>query len=725
MLPLCCCPTEGGFKLVTAMVNWFGFDGFDMRDSEGNCPDVDIANWTVDPCPGSVCNGYTPYSPHPKSWKYLQYNLEIRWSERSDRVVVNPPCPEPDSYEQHDELNFQWSKSVVYNRFSGVTTTDEDIEWNTTSTGNPSESLTGSEALAAFYARNPPYGFPDSGTGYGYSLDAMCGHAIQVEPRPSSSYTLVGPVEITDDSITILCEFHNEAHEVPVCLSPPGSGTDDLVASGTFTVHITLSDKFTSAEVFSLAKGLLALADLSDDTWYPWRTGCSGLSYNYGALITFDYNGYGPNGDGSILGGYAAGETWYSGAHAWLGHSPEGIAGASVFYFNTLSEYTEWLPNSLLVSKWAEKKVALPAHNYARPCGEDYWATESEVRPDYWAAHDPPIVDVDVALCWDPGQPTGKLNTNGVNVAAGFTVEIGSKAYQFIASLTPVEGEVLIGADADASMTNLKNAINYTGTPGTDYSCAAAHPEVTAAFTTPVLTVTSIITATLYSHLYTTTTSDTTWTWAHTKVIGPECADPCNNTTSTGDYTTEEQQWDIRGYGEANRMNNYPTVCPLAEGATADGSPCTTPGGLTVPLLWDTTCTQRDATAGTIICCSPTDDFGGLGDYYPFPASLTTDSVEGMCDETYGYLWYFHIRQVMPDPLITCLGLYPFNAVSHPNVPVRLNEILMEEARCTEGSCPALPATPPTPIFFCPDSDTNSTGDCGSQDDYGMQCPPL
>jgi hypothetical protein len=555
-------------------------------------------------------------------------------------------------------------------------------------------------------------------------LEAVCGNPLQSEPYPSSGYTLVGPIEVTDNSITIVCELENEVHDTPLCTNRPGNGTDDTVTSGTFTVHIVLSDKFTSQEVYDLAKGLLTLADLSDDTWYPWRTGCSSLSYNYGAFISFDYMGYGPNGDGAILGGSYPGETWSTGAHALMGHSLEGVSGASVYYLNTYA-YAEWLPNSLLVTKWAEKKVELPAHNYARPCGEDYWATESEVHPDYWAAHDPPIVDADVALCWSPGQPTGKLNTNGVNVAAGFTVEIGSKAYQFIAALTPVEGEVLIGADADASMTNLKNAINYTGTPGTDYSCAAAHPEVTAAFTTPVLTVTSIITAALYSHLYTTTTSDTTWTWAHTKVIGPECADPCNNTTSTGDYTTEERQWEYRGYGEGNRMNGLPTVCPLAEGATEDGSPCTTPGGLTVPPLWSTDCTQQSASAGTVIYCSPTEDFGGTGDYYPFPASLATDAVEGMCDDTYGYTWIFHIRQVMPDPLITCLGLYPFNVVESPETQTRLTEVLLEEARCTEGSCPALPATPPTPIFFCPDSDTNSTGDCGSQDDYGMQCPPL
>lgn len=55
------------------------------------------------------------------------------------------------------------------------------------------------------------------------------------------------------------------------------------------------------------------------------------------------------------------------------------------------------------------------------------------------------------------------------------------KAYTFKTALTPVEGEVLIGALADDSLTNLVSAVMHTGTPDTDYKCAAAHPTVTAA----------------------------------------------------------------------------------------------------------------------------------------------------------------------------------------------------------------------------------------------------
>lgn len=73
------------------------------------------------------------------------------------------------------------------------------------------------------------------------------------------------------------------------------------------------------------------------------------------------------------------------------------------------------------------------------------------------------------------------LTSDDTNVSNNNTVTIGSKIYTFKTSLSPAEGEVLIGADADASLLNLIRAINHSGTPDTDYKCAAAHPEVSAA----------------------------------------------------------------------------------------------------------------------------------------------------------------------------------------------------------------------------------------------------
>lgn len=76
---------------------------------------------------------------------------------------------------------------------------------------------------------------------------------------------------------------------------------------------------------------------------------------------------------------------------------------------------------------------------------------------------------------------SGTLTSDNTNVADGDTVTIGTKVYTFKTELGTTEGQVLIGANADASLLNLIRAINHSGTPGTDYHCAAAHPTVSAA----------------------------------------------------------------------------------------------------------------------------------------------------------------------------------------------------------------------------------------------------
>ena len=74
---------------------------------------------------------------------------------------------------------------------------------------------------------------------------------------------------------------------------------------------------------------------------------------------------------------------------------------------------------------------------------------------------------------------TGTVTSSGTNVTADDTVTINGKAYKFVASPT-TEGDVDIGTTAAVTLDNLKAAITHTGTAGTDYVCAAAHPTVTA-----------------------------------------------------------------------------------------------------------------------------------------------------------------------------------------------------------------------------------------------------
>jgi len=72
----------------------------------------------------------------------------------------------------------------------------------------------------------------------------------------------------------------------------------------------------------------------------------------------------------------------------------------------------------------------------------------------------------------------GIITSNETIPTDGDTVTIGTKTYTFKTTLTPTEGQVLIGGSAAKALDNLRDAINHKGRPDTDYSCAAVHPEV-------------------------------------------------------------------------------------------------------------------------------------------------------------------------------------------------------------------------------------------------------
>jgi len=85
---------------------------------------------------------------------------------------------------------------------------------------------------------------------------------------------------------------------------------------------------------------------------------------------------------------------------------------------------------------------------------------------------------------------TALLTSDATNVTADDTVVIGSVTYTFKAAPTTVANEVKIGADAAATLANLKKAINLTGVSGTDYGSATViHPTVTAS----TLTATTLL----------------------------------------------------------------------------------------------------------------------------------------------------------------------------------------------------------------------------------------
>lgn len=113
------------------------------------------------------------------------------------------------------------------------------------------------------------------------------------------------------------------------------------------------------------------------------------------------------------------------------------------------------------------------------------------------------------------------LTSNNTNVSNNDTVTLGAKTYTFKTALTPTEGEVLIGGNADASLLNLIRAVNRTGTPDTDYKCAAVHPTVSASASVTNHTVTfTAKTAGLTGDTLASTEAATTLSFPYTTLTG-------------------------------------------------------------------------------------------------------------------------------------------------------------------------------------------------------------
>ena len=103
-------------------------------------------------------------------------------------------------------------------------------------------------------------------------------------------------------------------------------------------------------------------------------------------------------------------------------------------------------------------------------------------------------------------------------IVDGYIVTIDTKVYTFKTPLTPTEGEVLIGVSDTAALLNLLNAIKHTGTPDTDYTCAAVHPTVTG---TSSDATTVIVTAkTKGVSTIATTKTGAEVSWAHATLYG-------------------------------------------------------------------------------------------------------------------------------------------------------------------------------------------------------------
>ena len=94
------------------------------------------------------------------------------------------------------------------------------------------------------------------------------------------------------------------------------------------------------------------------------------------------------------------------------------------------------------------------------------------------------------------------------------TVVVGGKTYTTQTTLTNVDGNVLIGANAAATLQNLYDAINLTGTAGTQYAAAmTANTRVKATAVTATTLVVRALTPGEVGNLIASTETQTNAAW--------------------------------------------------------------------------------------------------------------------------------------------------------------------------------------------------------------------
>lgn len=142
---------------------------------------------------------------------------------------------------------------------------------------------------------------------------------------------------------------------------------------------------------------------------------------------------------------------------------------------------------------------------------------------------------------------TGTLTTTGV-FSNGETVTIGAKTYTFQTVLTNVDGNVLIGANATASLANLAAAINLGAGSGTVYAAATtANTDVYATSGASTLSLFALNAGTAGNSIATTETATNASFGGATLsggsntanyVVLPPAALPINTTAAVGAVTT-------------------------------------------------------------------------------------------------------------------------------------------------------------------------------------------
>ena len=181
------------------------------------------------------------------------------------------------------------------------------------------------------------------------------------------------------------------------------------------------------------------------------------------------------------------------------------------------------------------------------------------------------------------------LTSNGTIPSDGDTVTCGSKTYTFKTALTPSEGQVLIGANAAAALTNLQYAINHGVANnaygnGTLYQCAAANTQVYAGtLSATTLQIIALAIGTAPNAYGTTSTSSPRLVWGGSTMSGGTAAATFTVAEGSTELTAATFQWqywngssyvDITSGTPVNgcTYSNYTTATLTCTPANASGT---------------------------------------------------------------------------------------------------------------------------------------------------------
>lgn len=215
----------------------------------------------------------------------------------------------------------------------------------------------------------------------------------------------------------------------------------------------------------------------------------------------------------------------------------------------------------------------------------------------------PPIALVQpvAATCNPTASATGTLTGSGsTNVSDGDTVTIETTVYRFKTVMAAVN-DIQIGGsgNSDTSVTNLIDAINGTGTAGTNwFAGTVANTQVTAgALTSHAVTVTAIIPG-LGANVIATTKSSAVLAWGAATLAGGTDAAATFTIQAGSEYAlTYQWQYSVNGGSTWNNATGTVSGCAYTNGTTAT-----------------LTCTPSTAgQTGALHRCLVTDDAGSFG----------------------------------------------------------------------------------------------------------------